>query len=409
MSDIRILVSAFTLPALLTTSCTTDSSPRAEFVERDSAGIAIVENLGTLPLNAGTWSVALEPDLSIGAVDGPEELQFYGIAGTHRLPDGRIAMVDSGSRSVRIYAEDGTFLTSFGRRGGGPEEFEMPVLAGTRADTLVIVDRVHHRLSLIHPDAGFVGLTRVSDSVGGFLNPVGTFANGQSVFGGAFDMRRIGELRTGMNRAHTYYRSCNNDGSLAADFGDKDGADFYIHDIEGGGRDSRPAVIPFGRVPVAAVSPDFFFFSPQDEFEIEVYSPSGELLRLIRAISAPEPVSSEDGARHIEATLARVDDPDQETQIRQYLGALPLPETFPPLGALMADALDHLWVQDFEKLWEAPAPWSVFDPDGVLVARLTLPESFNPFEIGPDYILGVGWDEMQVEYLRMYSLERPGH
>jgi hypothetical protein len=246
------------------------------------------------------------------------------------------------------------------------------------------------------------------DDVGGFLNPAGTFANGQSVFGGAFNMRRIGELKNGMNRAHTYYRSCNTDGSLAADFGDKDGADFYIDDLEGGGQGSRPALIPFGRVPVAAVSPSFFFFSPQDEYEIEVYVPSGELVRLIRATSVPEPVSSEDGARHIEATLARVYDPDQEAQIRRYLGSLPLPETFPPLGALLADALDHLWVQDFQKLWEAPAPWSVFDPEGVLVARLTLPEDFNPFEIGPDYILGVGWDEMQVEYLRMYSLERPG-
>jgi hypothetical protein len=45
----------------------------------------------------------------------------------------------------------------------------------------------------------------------------------------------------------------------------------------------------------------------------------------------------------------------------------------------------------------------------VRTARLTLPPRFNPIEIGSDYILGVGWDELRVEYLRMYALGRaPG-
>jgi len=38
---------------------------------------------------------------------------------------------------------------------------------------------------------------------------------------------------------------------------------------------------------------------------------------------------------------------------------------------------------------------------------VTLPERFNPMEIGADYSLGVGQDEMDVEYIRMYSLMRP--
>ncbi|MFC1661314.1 hypothetical protein ACFL3S_07685, partial [Gemmatimonadota bacterium] len=299
MSDLRILLPALLLPALFSTSCTSDSGHRATFVQRDSAGVVIVENQEDLPLDASRWTVAEEPSLSIGAVAGRDDYQFYGIAGGHRFPDGRIAVVNSGSRSVRIYGEDGTFLQSFGQRGGGPEEFEMPVLAGTRSDTLVIVDRAHHRLSLVHPDDGFVGLARISDDVGGFLNPAGTFANGHSVFGGSFDMRRIGELKNGMNRAYTFYRSCSPDGSLAADFGDKEGADFFIRDMEGSGQDSRPAVIPFGRLPVAAVSPSYFFFSPQDDFEIEVYGPSGELVRLIRMVWNPEAVTDEDGIRHI--------------------------------------------------------------------------------------------------------------
>jgi len=243
--------------------------------------------------------------------------------------------------------------------------------------------------------------------VGGYLNPAGGFANGQTVFGGAFDMRRIGELHDGMNRAHTFYRSSNLDGSMATDFGDQLGAEFFIKDLEGSGQDSRPAVIPFGKVPLAAVSPSHFFFSDQDGWEIEVHSPDGTLTRLIRQAWEPVAVTGEDGALHIENVVAQVGDPDQAPRIRQYLEALPLPDHFPPFGTLMADTEDYLWVQDFQRPGAENRAWSIFDSDGVRVGRITLPERFDPLEIGADYILGLGWDEMNVEYLQLYTLRRP--
>jgi hypothetical protein len=275
-------------------------------------------------------------------------------------------------------------------------------------DTLFVVDRAHHRLSFVHPDDGIVGLARVSDEVGGYLNPIGTFANGQPVFGGAFDMRRIGELRNGMNRAHTFYRSCTPDGALASDFGDKDGAEFFIRNLEGSGADSRPALIPFAKVPVATVSPAHLFFSDQGAYEIEVYDPSGTLVRIIRLEQDLIPVTPEDGTRYIESTVEGVGDPEQAAGIRSYLGALPLPDVFPPHGELLADALEHLWVEDFQRPGAENRTWNVFDPQGALVGRVILPEKFKPLEIGRDYVLGLGSDEMNVEYVRIYGLQRPG-
>jgi hypothetical protein len=353
------------------------------------------------------WTLTPEPLLSIGSVEGDEALQFFGIAGAHRLSDGRIGMVNAGSRDVRFYGAGGGHLVTMGRQGSGPEEFEAPALAGAIGDTLIIVDRAHHRLTFVHPDEGFVGLTRVSDEVGGFLNPVGTLDGGRSVFGGAFDMRRIGELRNGMNRAHTYYRSCNPDGSFATDFGDKLGAEFFIRDLEGEGQDSRPAIIPFGRMPVATASPTHLFFSDQGEWEVEVHAPDGTLVRLIRQEWEPEAVTTEAGERRIDEMVARVGDPEQALQMRQYLGGLPLPDHFPPFGTLLADRLGYLWVQEFIRPGVETSTWTIFDPEGVRTGRLTLPPRFNPSEIGSDYILGVGWDELRVEYIRMYGLERP--
>jgi hypothetical protein len=389
-----------------TSACNPDASSGSTVTRTDSAGVDIVENSGPPPADGGGWAVSSEPSLSIGTVEGEDVYQFFGVAGVHRFSDGRIGTADFGSRTVRIYAASGAHLQSFGQQGAGPEEFEMPILAGAIGDTLVVADRAHHRLSLVHPDLGFVGLARISDEVGGYLNPSGGFANGQTVYGGAFDMRRIGELKNGMNRAGTFYRSAKLDGTLAADFGDKDGAEFFIKDMEGEGQESQPAVIPFGRNPMAAVSPSYFFFSDQDRYEIEAYDSSGRMVRVIRLPWDAIPVTSADGEQHIESVVEQVGSPDQEAGIRAYLGALPLPEAFPPHGRLLADQLDCLWVEDFQRPGVENRTWNVFDPEGELVGRVTLPERFNPVEIGADYVLGVGWDEMNVEYVRMYALTR---
>ena len=395
-------LAGFQLPA-----CRSDAPevPRAEVW--DSAGVEIVLNSGPITDVPAGWTLSLDPTLSIGSVAGDEAYQFFGIAGAHRFSDGRIGMVNAGSREVRFYGSGGDHLVTMGGQGGGPEEFEAPALAGSMGDTLIIVDRAHHRLTFLHPDEGFVGLARVSDSVGGFLNPAGTLAGGQSVFGGAFDMRRIGELHNGMNRAHTYYRSCNPDGSLAADFGDMIGAEFFIKDLEGEGPDARPALIPFGKVPLATVSPSYLFFADQGEWEIQAHSPDGDLVRLIRQEWEPESVRAEDGEAYIEGVASRAGSPEQALQIRQQLGGLPLPEYFPPFGNLLADRLGYLWVQDFQTEAGKASTWTIFDPEGVRAGRLALPARFTPIEIGSDYVLGLGWDELRVEYIRLYGLQRP--
>jgi hypothetical protein len=395
-------------PLLLATASCAGGSPEVpRTTQRDSAGLVIVENEGSLPANSGGWSVTRGPTLSIGTVEGDDAYQFFGVAGTHRFDDGRIGVVNAGSRQVRTYGPDGSLLTSYGRPGAGPEEFDAPVLAGVMGHQLMVVDRAHHRMAFVDPDQGFVALVRISDEVGGYLNPIGSFANGQAVFGGAFDMRRFGELKNGLNRAHTFYRSSNPDGSLATDFGDKDGAEFFVKDLEGSGPDARPVLTPFAKLPMAAVSPHHFFFSAQDAYEIQVYEPSGRLARLIRLTRDPVPVSPVHGERYIESAVEQIGDPNQAAALRAQLGSLPLPEFFPPHGAMLADLLGFLWVEDFQRPGEEDRTWNVFSPEGALSGRLTLPETFSPREIGADYVLGVGWDELDVEYVRMYGLSRP--
>ena len=392
------------LVAALAASCGRGGAPKFESAQRDSAGVIIVENTGSVSADGG-WSIVSEPDLVIGAVEGDSGYQFFGIAGAHRTTEGEFVVVNAGGRDVRVYDARGVFLRSFGKRGGGPEEFEMPVLGGVVDDTLIVVDAAHHRVSMVHAEAGIVRIARVADEVGGYLNPSGAFRNGQVVFGGAMDMGRT-QIQQGLNRAHTFYRSCNPDGTLAADFGSKMGADFYVKQLGTRGVESRPMLVPFGRVPLATVSPDRFYFGSGDAWEIEVYAPSGDLVRLIRLDADPVPVTDEHVSRYIEDMVANFP-AENRSRMRQLLSEIPVPDAFPPYGGFTADALGYLWVADYAPFGDDSAEWTIFDPDGVLAGRITVPSGVGILEIGADYLLGVYRDAVGVEYLHQYGLRRP--
>jgi hypothetical protein len=211
-----------------------------------------------------------------------------------------------------------------------------------------------------------------------------------------------------MNRAHTFYRSANLDGSLAADFGDMAGAEFFIKDLEGNGPEARPALIPFGKTPVATTSPDRFFFSDREEWAIQVFDTSGRRIRTIRKAWSPASVTAADGRRYREEALERIRDPAQRAQMEAYLEGIPLPDYFPPFGDLLGDTLGFLWVQDYKRAGEEGNTWTIFDVEGNTMGRMTFPDRFRPLEIGPDYVLGLAWNAMDVESVQVYGLDRTG-
>lgn len=93
--------------------------------------------------------------------------------------------------------------------------------------------------------------------------------------------------------------------------------------------------------------------------------------------------------------------------IRDLLDQTPFPEHFPPYQRLMIDEGDNLWVQGFEAPGDAAVSWSVFDPTGVWLGVVRMPQAFRMLDVGKDYALGVYEDELNVEYVRLYPLIKP--
>src|SRR5690606_23453844 len=137
---------------LLALACESGGGAEPAAVVRDSAGIAIVEHA---PTASATLHVVSEPVLEIGAVEGADEYQLYGVRSVARASDGTIVVaLDT---ELRWYDPAGRFVRRAGRAGEGPGEFRrisyMRLLPG---DTVLVFDGANRRTTIIAPDGSHV-------------------------------------------------------------------------------------------------------------------------------------------------------------------------------------------------------------------------------------------------------------
>ncbi len=87
----------------------------------------------------------------------------------------------------------------------------------------------------------------------------------------------------------------------------------------------------------------------------------------------------------------------------------------PVLRSVHVDAAGNLWVAPYHIAGAEPPPFEVHAPDGTWLGSAALPPGLQrgfvqyqaPYmEIGDDYVLGVWTDELDVQYVRVYRLNR---
>jgi hypothetical protein len=388
-----------------------DPGPRTEV--RDSAGITIVENSGEVGPDGGGWRVEAEPVLSIGTFQGDSVYQLFQVEGARRLRSGGIAVANAGSGEIRIFDGEGRFLSAHGRKGEGPGEFQSPVLVGVLdGDTLVVVDNQLRRISLIHPVEGFLSSARLSEEVGGGAYPRGIFSDRTVVMGGGFYFSSSGgvQLSSGFSRRETNYQSAGLDGGLVTDFGEFPGSEFFmqVQNLGGGAMSMRARLIPFGKYAMQGVGPDRFYYGSGDSWEIRAFDPAGGLRRVVRLTRDPLPIRGEDLEALVQEEIAEAADPSEAPEIRAGFEEMPAPDFMPAFAGLHADVLGFLWVEEYRRPGDEVPVFDILGPDGALVGRVDLPPGSEILEIGEDYVLTLYRDELEVEYLRLFDLQRPG-
>ncbi|MFH1764693.1 MAG: hypothetical protein ABIF09_10920 [Gemmatimonadota bacterium] len=401
---------------LLLTACEGQESSAAPFRVADSAGVAIVESTRPLWEKGEGWALSPEPEVAIGLVEGDERYLLNQVAEARRLSDGRIAVLDAGSYLLRLYDGTGRHLMDLGGEGDGPSEFRYPQFLGVVSDTLFVYEYAAGDLTWFSPDGEFLRTSNVfrqSDRETLTVVMVGYL---EDRFG--IGIRDVGirerTLVEGLNRPPMRIWRFDLFNSGADSLFSVPGDEVMIS-FPGPGV-TRHQNNVFGKTTYLAASKDRIYVAPTDAFSIQVFDREGILRRIIRRDETPHRVTRSDFDRWVEQMIEILDlPPDERAEMRRSAGELSAAETMPAFRWIAVDSEDNLWVEEWQGVGLGQGRFSVFRANGAWLGYVEIPEGlhdlrrefFQPWlEIGSDYLLGIWSDDLGVEQVRLYRIEK---
>ena len=359
----------------------------------DSLGVRIVHH--SVSAEPPQWSVDIDNGLVLGAP--PSEIEFFRVTGALQLDDDRIVVADGGNDRVVFSDGAGRFLHATGREGDGPGEFQdVRMIARGLADSLLVWDRRLRRMSVLAPSGRFArsfALETTEDVP--FANVSGVYGDGSLMATGSVDLGPPEALATGRHLLASPVYHFSRDGSLLSSTGHFGSGETYLEFSAGGGMRPFPVLFPLQVHRLTAG--DYFLVVSSDKYELRFLSPVGQLLQIVRRDPMARPTSPEVQATEISSLLGRARS-DAVPNLRTVLEQMDTPALLPEIGAVFADRLGRVWVEEFHPVGARDvAPWHVYGPDGSLWAQIELPHHFQLTDAGADAVVGVLTDELGVE------------
>jgi hypothetical protein len=374
-------------PAALAISGCGAGAPPGSLLHTDSAGVEIVHHSALDSTAPDLWALDDQPVFSIGSAEGNDAL--HRVTAAALLSDGSIAILNAGTGETRTYTRDGQLLRSFGRTGSGPGEFRafsraIDVLPG---DTIVVFDPRLRRATMISP-SGEAATT--------------TFATTSRAVAG----RYIGRLPDGTHLvAHTLARGALSDGRVF-----QDSVQVIQHGADGAVMAelarlastemisvSRPGgavqimEMPFGARVWIERAENGIIVAHNRALELRVYSFSGTLQRIVRRDDPVIPLSDEHRKDYPESAFP----------------GMTLPDALPAFDIVVIGSANLVWLARVP-----PSPreemitWDALDSSGSIVKRLHVPQEFTVHQITDAELVASGRDDMGVEYVHVFALER---
>ena len=168
-----------------------------------------------------------------------------------------------------------------------------------------------------------------------------------------------------------------------------------------------PVVPAFARRTVIAVQPNRprVCIGDQTSPAVVCYEADGGRTRIEWPdLPPPPPPTAGEIQRWRDSTIATYVPKLSPEAAERLVDLTPIHEHRSPYGDLHIDRLGNLWVER-GPLASAEIEHLVFDPDGNLLAVAHLP-AMRVMEIGIDYVIGVVRDELDVQVIATFALEK---
>ena len=381
----------------------------------------------TYPITAtapARWTVGARPLLEFGGADGTGPTEFTRITGLTRQRDGTIVVANGETRELRFFDSRGRFLRATTRRGGGPGELDYLTRMFAVDDTLQVVDgRI--KAHVYAPNGKWIR-SLVLPAIRGYLrNPgvgaIGPFDVVLPLRGGGRDeplnaADRYEKIRTD---SIWFGRVSVRDSSARVLLGQPRAPSFAL-------APGRPAAYAVGFAPrtLIAATRDRICAGYPERYEVLCVDTIGRhALRILR--DTPRRAVT-DSARRAYRDNQAGRRPDGTSRFAGSLrahrervaAATQFASHYPAYSELLFARTGELWVRQFDPaggMLSRPTPyytsagqstWSIYGPDGKWIADCTLPARFGLAEVGADYVIGVSFDEDDVERVTLLSLRR---
>lgn len=367
----RLRIFAF-IPLLL--ACGDSNTDVADGSPRDSVGVMIADHQASPRVN---WLLDSAARREVGG-SAPGSVDLFRVVAAIRLEDGRVIVAEGSPPRLLSFAASGTLLTSAGRRGSGPGEFEAISFVQVIGDSLLMYDPRLRRASVFTDSLRFVrSFSLRPPAAGGFPPLVGSFQDGTLL---ATSQRIVPPPpQGGMVRPKLVLLRYTPDGdssdSLVTVVGDEAAV---VQGII-----ARPS---FAKRTRLAVGLDEFVVTTSERFELLVFGQDGQLRRIIR--------------RGLEPVLVA------EADVEQFrVAGLEGTMTYPSIDAILLDRDGSMWVKEHQAT-DGSATWVKFSRDGRMHGAMEPPAEFEPMQVGEDFVLGVWRNELGEESVRLYDLLR---
>jgi hypothetical protein len=383
-------------------ACTgTSSSPQTPEVT-DSAGIQIVLSPGPVWGSAEGWELSDAPIVQIGEREGDEAYQFVALWDAVRTPNGRYVAADDAAKELRVFDSLGQHLRTIGGDGEGPGEFRAVWMVGAyRGDSIYAFDYGLMRTSIFAADGTFGRAVR---------NPVpGNYWMTGVLEDGSFLLQNPGEGRPqgppGLKWDTAAVVVVSPDGDRVDTLGSFPNRQILLES------NGLQAMYHFQDAAKGNAWAEGFFFGTSDHDEVRFYNRRGELERIIRRGREAQPVTEEMKEEYRIGFLdymAREQGVEAASRAAPMLDVAVYAEELPFFGEVLLDSDGYLWVQDYSTPFFLNPNWSVFHPSGQWLGEVQMPSGLRVTDIGKDYVLGVRMDEVGVQYLQVFGLDRTG-
>ena len=358
--------------------------------------------VNTPPEHGAEPTSLAEEQFRIGTLEGGGATSFGQIRSIAVLPDGRFAVADAQAEEVRLFASSGQHLSTFGGEGEGPGELKGMQGVHVHNGMLRVAEQANARLSVFHPDTGFVRTYPLRLYSYGFRGPWNAAvdsagrtlvaSSGQYGEGRFWNMVRVYDTTMIQLDSMPYH-----------DYTD----DSQRDEIPGAWRVALGtnawtwAPVPFYARPYQVLTATGEFWSTtagHTQLEIARWTPAGDTSLVFTSLRIADRVTSaerDSAMSQLQESLA------ERSGSSPDLDPSRVPATKPTAYGLSLDDRGRLWVRLSEPAADT-TDYDVFDRDGHHAETVRMPfrvDGWVPPVVRGDTVWAVVTDEMEVQYV----------